>query len=82
MGLLHRPWLGGVSVGRESRSVGQQQRECKIRVWGQRKTVLKETWGTKVTISPGHAVGSQVHGTAWIHRASHSAYSGPAAAGL
>lgn len=75
LGLLRRSLLAGVSAGRESCSVGQQQRECKTRVWGQRKTVLK-IWGIKVTISPGHAVGSQVHGAAQIHRASCSAHAG------
>lgn len=37
---------------------------------------------TEGTLSPGHAVGSQVHGATWILRVSCSAQVGPAAAGV
>lgn len=72
LGLLHSPWLGGVSTGMESCLAGQQQRERKTPAWGQRETLLRGIWGTKVTISPGRAVGSQAHGAVWIHRVSRS----------
>lgn len=51
----------------------QCRREHETRVRGQRKTVLKEIWGTKVTISSGHAVGSQVKllGSHRSHRCRH-----------